>query len=81
VLPNRRFVTLGGGGTFRIDGIPPGKWTLYAYSRRAAEPVSAGVEILAGKTVTADLALTERRVDFTHKNKYGEKYRDPEKYR
>ena len=81
VLPNRRFTTLAGGGAFRIVGVPPGKWVLYAYSRRAAEPVSAPIEVLAGRTVSVALVLSETRFDFSHRNKYGELYRDLEKYR
>jgi plastocyanin len=81
VLPNRRFTTVRPDGSFRIEGVPPGKWKLYVYSRRAVAPVSVPIEVEAGKTASADLALAERQVDFSHRNKYGEKYRDPEKYR
>jgi plastocyanin len=81
VLPNRRFALARPDGIFRIDGIPPGKWKLYAYSRRAEAPVSVAIEVHSSRTSTAELALTEKKVDFSHRNKYGEKYRDPEKYR
>jgi plastocyanin len=81
VLPNRRFAVSLGGGAFRIDGVPAGKWTLYAYSRRATAPVSVAIEVSGGKATSANLALTEKQVDFTHKNKFGEKYREPGKYR
>jgi plastocyanin len=81
VLPNRRFVRAEADGSFRLDDVPPGRWTLYAFSRRAAEPVSAAVEITAGRVADVTLALDETRSDFSHQNKFGEKYRDPEKYR
>src|SRR5215831_12404040 len=35
VLPNRRFARAASDGTFKIAGVPPGRWTVYAYSRRA----------------------------------------------
>jgi plastocyanin len=81
VLPNRRFTTVKSDGSFRIDGVPAGKWKLYAYSRRATAPVSEPIVVQAGKTTATDLSLAEKQVDFSHRNKYGEKYRDPEKYR
>jgi len=81
VLPNRRFVRAQENGSFRLDDLPPGRWTVYAFSRRAAEPVSAPVEITAGGVADVTLALEETRSEFSHPNKFGEKYRDPEKYR
>lgn len=81
VLPNRRFATVSAGGAFRIEGVPPGRWILYAYSRRATAPVNVPIQIIAGKTTTAELSLVEKQVDFSHRNKFGEKYSDPEKYR
>jgi plastocyanin len=81
VLPNRRFVRAQADGSFRLDDVPAGRWTVYAFSRRAAEPVSVPVEITAGGVADVTLALDETRSDFSHPNKFGEKYRDPEKYR
>jgi plastocyanin len=81
VLPNRRWARADADGTFRIPDLPPGKWTIYAYSRRAAEPVSAPLEVVAGETTKVSLALEETKSDFAHANKFGEKYRDPEKYK
>jgi len=81
VLPNRRWARADGEGGFRLADLPPGRWTIYAYSRRAAEPVSAPLEIVAGETAKVSLALEESKTDFAHANKFGEKYRDPEKYR
>lgn len=81
VLPNRRWSRAAADGRFRIDDVPPGRWTAYGYSRRAGEPVSAPVDVSAGEVTTLALTLDETRADFAHPNKYGEKYRDPETYR
>jgi len=81
VLPNRRWARADAEGAFRLADLPPGRWTIYAYSRRAAEPASAPLEIVAGETAKVSLALDEIKADFAHANKFGEKYRDPEKYR
>jgi plastocyanin len=81
VLPNRRFVLADGKGGFAIDGIPPGTWTIFAYSRRARTPVSTKVTVRASAATEVALTLEEVVRDFSHKNKYGETYRDPEQYR
>jgi plastocyanin len=81
VLPNRRFATARPDGAYQIDGVPPGQWTIYAYSRRAEKPVGRAVVVNAGATTTVDLRVTETRTDFAHVNKYGEKYRTGEVYR
>jgi type VI secretion system secreted protein Hcp len=53
-------VTTDGSGSYRIDDIEPGLYTLYAYSPGTMEgAVKTGVEIDAGRTITAtDLYLT-----------------------
>ncbi len=81
VLPNRRFATAKRDGSYAIGGVPPGRWTIYAYSRRAEKPVGKEVVVTAGATTTVDFRVTETRVDFSHLNKYGEKYRSDERYR
>lgn len=75
VLPNRRFVIAGANGKFEIPDVPVGKWKLFAYSRRAAKPVNTEIEVTANGTTTADVQLDEVKREFTHQNKYGEKYR------
>jgi plastocyanin len=77
VLPNRRHTRTAPDGKFAIDGVPPGTWTVFAYTRRASKPVSAKVTVAAGADTTIDLALV-RGADGAHANKFGEKYR-PEK--
>jgi plastocyanin len=81
VLPNRRFATARPDGSYAIEGVPAGSWTIYAYSRRAEKPVGRPVTVAAGATTTVDFRVTETRTDFTHLNKYGEKYRSGENYR
>lgn len=80
VLPNRRFAMTTRDGSFTIDGVPTGRWKIYAYSRRAAKPVGTVVEVKPGRTATVDLTVTETRNDFRHPNKFGESYRDPARY-
>jgi plastocyanin len=80
VLPNRRFATTAADGSYVIDGVPPGTWTLYAYDRMSSAPARAPVTVAAGQTSTVDLTIVETRTSFRHKNKYGEEYRDPDKY-
>jgi plastocyanin len=74
VLPNRFHTRTGADGTFTLDGVPPGEWTLFAYTRRAARPVSAKITVKAGADTTVDIGL-QRGAEPPHLNKYGEKYR------
>ncbi|MBA3458527.1 MAG: hypothetical protein H0T46_01090 [Deltaproteobacteria bacterium] len=74
VLPNRKHTRTGPDGTFVLDGVPPGEWTLFAYTRRAAKPVSAKVKVHADGDTEIELAL-QRGAEQPHLNKYGEKYR------
>ena len=75
VLPNRRHTRRKPDGTYVIDGVRPGTWTVFAYTRRAAKPISARVTVVAGQDTTADLSLV-RGAETEHLNKYGEKYHD-----
>jgi plastocyanin len=77
VLPNRRFAVLEREGRFEIRGVPSGTWTVYAYSRRARRPAEAKVVVTAGGTAEVALSLEERAVQPAHRNKFGEKYREP----
>jgi plastocyanin len=80
VLPNTRHTRVGAGGRFAIDGVPPGTWTVFAYARRVARPVSAKVTVVAGQDVTVDLALV-RGAEPPHVNKFGEPYKSTNVYR
>ena len=80
VLPNRKFARTGTDGSFAIDDVPPGTWTAFAYARAATRPAQVKVTVTAGADTTIHLDLS-RGVEPPHLNKYGEKYRDPGKYR
>lgn len=79
VLPNRAYAMTDKTGAFSIGGVPPGSWTVYAYSRHAARPTRVTKVVVApGKTtVVTGLRLNEDRIALTHKNKYGQVYKDP----
>ncbi|MDQ3301600.1 MAG: carboxypeptidase regulatory-like domain-containing protein, partial [Myxococcota bacterium] len=74
VLPNRRHTRVGADGRFTLDGVPPGTWTVFAYTRRAAKPASSKVTVTAGADAPLELAVV-RGGEVPHTNKYGEKYR------
>jgi plastocyanin len=74
VLPNRRHTRTKPDGTFLLEGVPTGSWTLFAYTRRATKPVSSKVTVLADGETEINLAL-QRGAEPEHLNKYGEKYR------
>ena len=75
VLPNRLHTHVKPDGTFEIDHVPPGHWTVFAYTRRAQRPVSAPVTVAPGQDAAVNLALV-RGAEPEHLNKYGEKYHD-----
>lgn len=75
VLPNRRHTQVNADGTFVIEGVPSGAWTVFAYTRRATKPVSAKVTVLSGADSRVDLTIA-RGAEPAHLNKYGEKYHD-----
>lgn len=76
VLPNKRHTRARADGSFSIDGVPPGRWTVFAYTRRAAKPASTPVTVVEGQDATVNLALA-RGAEPPHVNKYGEKYKPP----
>jgi plastocyanin len=75
VLPNRRHTRAQPDGRFEIEGVPPGDWTVFAYTRRATRPVNAKITVRAGAETTVELALV-RGAEPAHLNKYGERYHD-----
>ncbi len=76
VLPNNRHTRAAPDGSFTIEGVPAGRWTVFAYARRATKPVSAPITVVDGQDATVNLALV-RGAEPPHVNKYGEKYKDP----
>jgi plastocyanin len=75
VLPNRAFAVTDKSGKFRINGVPPGEHTMFAYSRHAVRPVRAKIKVTAGQTTPVNLVINEDKTAVVHKNKYGENYR------
>lgn len=75
VLPNRRHVRTDARGSFVIDGVPPGDWTVFAYARRATKPTSAKVTVRPNAETDVQLELV-RGAEVVHLNKYGEKYHE-----
>jgi len=75
ILPNRRHTVALPDGKFTLEGVPPGDWTVFAYTRRATKPASARVSVKAGADATVDLEIV-RGAEPAHLNKYGEKYHD-----
>lgn len=76
VLPNNRHTRAAPDGSFTIEGVPAGRWTVFAYARRATKPVSAPITVVDGQDATVNLAVV-RGAEPPHVNKYGEKYKDP----
>jgi plastocyanin len=75
VLPNKKHTRADTQGRYVLEGVPPGEWTLFAYTRRAAKPVSAHVTVKVNTETSVDLALV-RGTETPHTNKFGEKYHD-----
>lgn len=76
VLPNTKFVFADAAGKFELKDVPVGTWTVFAYTRRAGQPSKTQVTVTANAATDVELTLQEQQREFTHKNKYGEKYRD-----
>ena len=75
VLPNTRYAFADASGHFNIDHVPPGTWTLFAFSRQAVQPVSTRITVGSDGALEINLKLDEAPREFTHLNKFGEKYR------
>jgi hypothetical protein len=76
VLPNTKYAVTGADGTYRIEGIKPGKYAVYAWVE-GAKPERKAVTIEDGKVTALDFGLTLRRIPIRHLNKEGKPY---EKY-
>jgi plastocyanin len=81
VVPNTSHTTVKTDGTFAIEGVPVGTWSVFAYTRLAVQPAKGEVTVTAGGEATVELQITRGPAPASHANKFGESYRDPEKYR
>ena len=74
VLPNQAFTVTGPDGKFTLRGIPSGRHSLFAWSRRS-EPQRVEIEVKTGETAAVALELAETKFDTKHVGKYGQAYR------
>lgn len=74
VLPNNRFAVTGAKGEYRIEGIPAGRYPVYAWVE-GAKPVKQMVAFTAGKRVDLSFRLKLRRIPIRHLNKEGKRYK------
>lgn len=74
VLPNRAFAVTSKDGSFSVENIPPGKYTVFAWHRRG-DPAKQKLEVKAGEKTEARFELEETRLGEKHLNKYGQPYR------
>jgi hypothetical protein len=73
VLQNDLYAQAAADGSYRIADVPPGSYTLVAWSS-THEPIKKQIQVTAGGTVKADFALKTRRDAKPHLNKNGEQY-------
>lgn len=74
VLDRGAFTVSGADGSFRLPGLPPGKWTLKVWHERGGE-TEMKVEVVAGQEARVSPLLDASRFRETpHLNKRGEEY-------
>jgi plastocyanin len=78
VVPSPYFATSGSAGTYRIDNIPAGEYTLKVFHERATEKTLAALErrvTVAGDQDLGGLTISETGyLELGHKNKHGGEY-------
>lgn len=75
VLPNRFFAVTGRGGTFRLEGVPAGRWRLYAW-QPLGPPAHRPVDVPERGSTSLELSLHQTRVQLpAHRDKFGRPYR------
>ena len=73
VVPHSYHASVDKNGKFTIPNVPPGKWKLFGYTRRAAKPVFAEIVVTADGTTTQPLTIP-RGAETKHLNKFGTDY-------
>jgi plastocyanin len=74
VLPNNRYFVTGPDGRYRIEGIPPGDWPVYAWVE-GAQPIKQVVRFAGNGAVTLGFRLLLQRIPLRHLNKEGKPYK------
>jgi len=74
VLPNRKFDVTGPDGTFRIEGIPPGDHTVYAWVE-GASPLKQAARFTEDAPVKLGFRLGLQRIPINHLDKNGKPYK------
>lgn len=74
VLPNRRFAATDQNGEYAIQGIPPGKWKVFAW-HRLASPQQRTAVVAAGRTTELPWEIKLDKELSSHLNKHGEAYK------
>jgi plastocyanin len=80
VRDNPYWARVGPDGSFQIEGVPAGSWTLKAWHERSgesAQPIEVRETGLASATLSLDASKWKRA---PHKNKFGKDYEVGEKY-
>jgi hypothetical protein len=60
VLPHPYFAKTDRQGNFKIENVPPGKYTLKTWHEKK-KSVSQGITVEVGKTTVVNMALKKRR--------------------
>ena len=80
VVDSAHWARAGADGTFSLDGVPPGKYTVKAWHERGGE-AAAEVTVPATGAAMATLALDASAFKRAqHKNKFGKDYSSDDKY-
>lgn len=75
VLPNNKSALTNPAGKYRITGIPPGEWPVYAWVE-GATPLKLMLSFKADSALTQDFKLTLNRIPIRHLNKEGKPYQN-----
>lgn len=75
VLSNPWFATTDTDGSFHIENIPPGTYTLRVWHELGGE-LSKSIELKAGEGDVEVLSITNTTASLSHKNKFGKPYRE-----
>jgi plastocyanin len=79
VVPNRAFALTRPDGSYRIEGVPAGEFTVYVWNR-LAKPGHKKIKFEAGKQAELSWKLKAEYAPAPHLNKYGRPYRQGGKY-